>query len=152
MQRNQENILEFIERFDNIGALINITARHLKARMKQILSSHGINLTAEQWPVIFILNDFEEIGQSELVERLMRDKTVVARIISSLEKKKLIARKIDLNDKRNKILYLTNEGKLLVEKILPITDDYHDMAIKGLSKDDLINLKRILLSINENIF
>ncbi len=110
------------------------------------------NLAPEQNFIMLVLwNHKNGISQNEIAELLNKDKTNIARMIVTLENKGLIRRSVNNIDRRSYDVYLTEKGDELRSKIIPITLDANKQIIKGLTKEELDEVKRILKKIMENI-
>lgn len=109
------------------------------------------NLAPEQNLIMMLLWEKDGLSQHFLVDKLDKDKTNIARMASSLEKKGFIIRSNCNNDRRSVKLFLTELGKELGEKVLPITEEFNDVVCKGISNEELLELERLLLKINENV-
>lgn len=110
------------------------------------------NLAPEQNFIMLVLwNHKNGISQNEIAELLNKDKTNIARMIVTLENKGLIRRSVNNIDRRSYDVYLTEKGDELRSKIIPITLDANKQIIKGLTKEELDEVKRILKKIMENV-
>ncbi len=110
------------------------------------------NLAPEQNFIMLVLwNHKNGISQNEIAELLNKDKTNIARMIVTLENKGLIRRSVNNIDRRSYDVYLTEKGDELRSKIIPITLDANKQIIKGLTKEELDEVKRILMKIMENV-
>ena len=70
---------------------------------------------------------------------------------SNLEKKGFISR-VNCNDDRRSVkLFLTNEGKALGEKVIPITEEFNDVVVKDISKEELEQLEKTLAKMSKNV-
>lgn len=136
---------------DNIGFYINFTARTMKNAMTKTFHDHGYEITADQWPVLAMLWYKDGRPQKEITDEAYREKTMMTRLIDSLEKKNLILRIPDSKDKRNNLIYLTNEGKELQAKLMPLVIGLEEAAVEGISEKDLKCTMDILLRIYENL-
>jgi len=109
------------------------------------------NLAPEQNLIMMLLWEQEGLTQNQLVEYLSKDKTNIARMTSSLEKKGFI-QKIHCNDDRRSVkLYLTEEGKNLSKMVLPIAEKFNEVVTDGITKEELAQLEQILAKINQNV-
>lgn len=73
----------------------------LTRRLQQNLKESGINITAEQWSILYNLWQEEGLTQQELANRTFRDKPSVTRLINNLEKLNLVIR---VNDRETEDL------------------------------------------------
>lgn len=110
------------------------------------------NLAPEQNFIMLVLwNHQNGISQNEIAELLNKDKTNIARMIVTLEKKGLIKRKVNGIDRRSYDVFLTDKGHELRSTIIPITLEANEQIIKGLTAEELEEVKRILTKIMDNV-
>lgn len=134
---------------ESMGFLINYTGRKITQLVNQYLSSHDI--TAEQWVVLNRLAEQDGITQKELAQRVGKDPTNITRILDQLEKKGLIARRHNALDRRSYLASLTEEGRALDLLVSPLETHVMNLALEGLSEEQVTELKRSLLLVAQNI-
>ncbi|MEX2589043.1 MAG: MarR family transcriptional regulator, partial [Chitinophagales bacterium] len=88
--------------------------------------------------------------QQELSVFCRKDKSSTARIIAGLEQKKLLLRKTDRNDKRNKRVFLTKTAKGLQQKLLDQVDKTIQTVLKGQNEEDIETCKNVLRTVMIN--
>ena len=76
-------------------------------------------LTPAQYDVLAQLIEAPGISQQELAERLMVTKGNVCTLLDRMEKKGLVVRQNDPNDRRLHPLYLTDEGTRIATEAIP---------------------------------
>ncbi|OIK12992.1 MarR family transcriptional regulator [Bacillus sp. MUM 116] len=134
---------------DYIGIKIHKTDLNLTSLIKSKLEHY--NLAPEQNLIMMLLWEKDGLTQNQLGEILNKDKTNIARMASNLEAKGFIKRVCNQCDRRSLELHLTACGKELGKQIIPITEELNEIICKGISKEDLETLERILSKINENV-
>ncbi|HYK72168.1 MAG TPA: MarR family transcriptional regulator [Pseudoneobacillus sp.] len=132
-----------------ISIKIHKTDLQLTSFIKSKLEPY--NLAPEKNLIMMLLWEKDGLTQNQLVESLNKDKTNIARMASNLENKGFIKRINCEDDRRSVRLYLTEAGKDLGEKVIPIAEEFNDIICKGISGDDLLQLESILAKININI-
>jgi len=134
---------------DYISIKLHKTDLNLTNFIKSKLEPY--NLAPEQNLIMLLLWEQEGLTQNQLVEYLSKDKTNIARMTSSLEKKGFI-RKIHCNDDRRSVkLYLTDAGKNLSKTVLPIAEKFNEVVTNGISKEELAQLEQTLAKMNQNV-
>lgn len=134
---------------DYLGIKIHKTDLLLTSFIKSKLDP--FNLAPEQNLIMLLLWEKDGLSQNQVVEKLGKDKTNVARMCSNLEKKGFIKRVNCSDDRRSVKLYLSPLGKELGEKVIPIAEESNSTLCKGISEEELILFDRILTKISENI-
>jgi len=89
------------------------TARLLRTHVDQRAREHGT--TRAQWGVLGRLRRQEGLNQISLAEQLDMQPISVARLIDRLEGQALVERRADPADRRARLLYLTAQGRALVD-------------------------------------
>lgn len=115
------------------------------------MHQNNLNLTVEQWRILFYLWQTDGINQQELAKRANKEKSTMTRQIDVLEKKGFIFRQNALQDKRNKLLFLTEEGKKIEEKALSIAQSITESAEEGINEKELAVFKKVMNQIIKNI-
>jgi DNA-binding MarR family transcriptional regulator len=134
---------------DSIGFMISSTAR----KLNQYLSSkfQAFDITSEQWSVLNRLAKQDGITQKELSQRTVKDPTNLTRILDQLERKAWIRREANQEDRRSFLTYVTESGRSLNEKLLPIEAQFIEKISSGLLESEMNILKKTINQINENI-
>ena len=97
---------------------IRITSRYLTLMGNQAFEKLHFNLSFEEYLIMDIISYNEGICQRDLARLLLRDRSNLGKIASSLEKKKMIKVKPDIkNNHPLKKLYITQKGKKLCNEI-----------------------------------
>lgn len=129
---------------NSLGYLIGHAAMRLKIGLRRLFVRQGLDITPEQWVVLFRLHERQGLTQSELGDRTVKDKTTVTRILDRLEAKGLVVRRPDARDRRNRRLYLTEAGADTLGALMPLIRDYARDLFADLPAGDRDSLRRIL--------
>lgn len=151
MTKKRDQVIHPESLNDVINYIIYRTARILKMKFRRDMEDVGMNLTQEQYFIMFKLWQKDGQSQTELSDDIFRDNPNITRLLDNLEKKKYVQRIPDNADRRMFRICLTDKGK----KLRQIYLKYAPVSRKGdyltLTVDDLENLKRILRTIESNI-
>lgn len=134
---------------DSIGFLINRTGRKISHFLMGYF--HQYDITTEQWGVLNKLGEEDGISQKDLAKRVEKDQTNVTRILDQLERKGLIMRMPNKEDRRSFLTYLTDEGRSVIKKLAPIEEEALSIATSQIPAEKLTELRQILIQITENI-
>ncbi|MGF2616108.1 MarR family transcriptional regulator [Rossellomorea vietnamensis] len=134
---------------DYISIKIHKTDLNLTSYIKSMLEE--FNLAPEQNLVMMLLWEKDGLTQNQLAENLGKDKTNIARMASNLEKKGFIKRTGCQDDRRSLKLHLTETGKNLGEKVLPVAEEFNELVCKNFSPEEISELERLLNKINVNV-
>jgi len=112
------------------------------------IREHGINLTYEMLEILAELWKKDGINQQELADLTVRDKSSMTYLIDNLVKRKYVKRLEDETDRRNKLIFLTDEGKALKEQLLPWFAEVYEMSATDV---DVIKLEEGVSLLNKMI-
>ena len=87
------------------------------ARFRPMLAHHDIN--EQQWRVIRVLGEYGDLDASQLAERAMVLGPSLTRMIKTLEKSKLVAKRGDKSDGRKAIISITAKARALIKEVTP---------------------------------
>lgn len=136
---------------ESIGYLTSVAYRSMNKRLSNNLKLLGIKLSAEQYGLLKRLWQEEGLTQLDLAKLTSKDKPSITRLLNNLEKKKLITRKVNKEDKRCNKIYLTEAGKKLEETCLKVAAQTVAEATKNNEKKDIQICKNVLAQICENL-
>ncbi|MHA6261351.1 MarR family winged helix-turn-helix transcriptional regulator [Sporosarcina sp. CAU 1771] len=124
------------------GYLIHRTDVKMTNYFTKRLKPYGV--TPEQWSIISILCHQNGTTQKELAEAIDKDQTTVVRMIQSMERKGLVKKTFNAQDKRSSYLKLTEKGTEIKKIVLPIVKDAHQFVTNNLSEKELQHLQTLL--------
>lgn len=134
---------------ESLGFIINRTAIAVKKEFTKRLKS--FNLTPEQWSILNRLGEQDGLTQKDLAERTYKDQPNTARILDKLEKKELLRRAGNPEDRRTFLIFLTESGKEVRERIIPITIQLNEDAAAELEKEEYKQLIALLDKVYKNL-
>ena len=129
------------------GVASTALARRLQRNFKQ----SSIEITIEQWSILYHLWKEDAISQQELCLRSFRDKPSITRLVDNLEKLKLVKRAASKNDRRINLITLTEAGKNLQENTMKIANQTLNEALDGVSSSDIEVCKAVLQQVYDNL-
>jgi len=109
------------------------------------------DIRAEQWTVLKRLYEIDEINQKDLSERADKDQATVTKILDLLEKRGLVERKPNPNDRRSFLISITDKGKELAKELTPFIEDIFKTITENISEDELKCYVDVLKRLQENI-
>ena len=120
-------------------------------RLQKKFNTAGLSITIEQWSVLYQLWKQDGISQQEISDVLGRDKTTIARVISIMERDKMITRSTNKKDNRGKLIYLTTKGRSIQQKAVAVSGQLYMKAIEGLKEPQMKLAMRIMTAMTSNI-
>ena len=134
---------------ETIGFLVWDTVRTFHRTFQAMVSAHGINFGL--WPFLRALWTQDGIGIRELGQRVHMAAPTTLRAVRELERSGLARRFRDKNDARRTLIFLSDKGRKLFSRVLPDIDYVNRMAVKGLSRREQNEVKRLLKHMRGNM-
>lgn len=135
---------------DSLAYLVNHTARAMSHQLNQNFLQAGFNVTGEQWTVLLQILDDDGLNQQEIACKVGKDKASITRLVDGLEKRNLVVRIADKNDRRNKLIYLTKEGKQVKAELSKIATQTLADLQGNIADSDLETCKQVLRQVFKN--
>ncbi|MDO5705717.1 MAG: MarR family transcriptional regulator [Paracoccus sp. (in: a-proteobacteria)] len=117
---------------------------HMIRRLNQL--SHAIfteqmrrgalDLTSVQYAAMIVLNHHPGIDQANLAEMIAFDRATIGGVVRRLEKKGLIERQLDENDRRARQLHLTEAGRAMLVQMDPRVRLVQDNILERLDETE----------------
>ncbi|WP_379554486.1 MarR family winged helix-turn-helix transcriptional regulator [Qipengyuania sp. DGS5-3] len=127
---------------------LSIASNAVSARIaKQYHARFGLNVM--EWRIMAVLGDAGALTQRELTQMTLMDKVPVNRACKALEDRGLAARRPNENDGRSHLLELTEEGRSVHDRIMPLAEAIEGELFGALSKHDQQKLRDLLILIRK---
>ncbi len=120
-----------------ISARLNTTAIALRIYSINRFNQEKFDITPEQYGVLSLIVDNNELYQRQLSEILLKDRANISRIIKILEEKALIIKTKDSNGRKIFKVKPTEKGLELRKKILSVTKNIRQKITKGITDEEL---------------
>ncbi len=130
---------------ENLGFLLGKSC-HIKDRL---LDQHLLpeDITSTQAKVLFQIYHFRFDRPSQIGKSLNVDNSAITRMLDRLEKKGLLVRLPDPNDRRSIVIELTESGIEVVQRSLPLARCAIDELTQALSEEEIEQLRHCLKKI-----
>jgi len=129
------------------GKASTAIARRLQKNFKEA----DIDITIEQWSVLYHLWKEDGQSQQQLCEATFRDKPSITRLVDNLEKSKLVKRVASKNDRRSNLIFLTKEAKNLEQKTMDVANRTLNEALEGVTNEHIEVAKEVLQMVYDNL-
>lgn len=120
-------------------------------RLQKKFNAAGLNLTIEQWSVLYHLWKQDGISQQELCNATFRDKPSITRLVDNLEKLQLVKRVASESDRRMNLIYLTKQAQKLQDESMGIAEETLNEALIGVPSDRIEICKEVLQIVYDNL-
>ena len=129
------------------GKASTAIARRLQRKFNQA----GLNLTIEQWSVLYHLWKEDGKSQQELCNATFRDKPSITRLVDNLEKLQLVKRVSCDNDRRMNLIYLTKHAQKLQDQAMNLAEETLNEALETVPTDKIDVCKEVLQVVYDNL-
>ncbi len=136
---------------DKILPWLGRTLKLIDDYVNERLYQEGIGLTRVQLLLLIKLHHLDGQPQHSLAFITNRDKASLARLLTTLEKKNLVARIPSKTDGRINHVYLTKHGKETFKLAMPTIEKILYEIQEGLSSAEIKNTINILKNIQKTI-
>ncbi|HEX2628271.1 MAG TPA: MarR family transcriptional regulator [Chitinophagaceae bacterium] len=120
-------------------------------RLQKKFNAAGLNLTIEQWSVLYHLWKQEGISQQELCNATFRDKPSITRLVDNLEKQNLVKRVASETDRRINLIFLTKQAQKLQEESMILAEETLNEALETVPADKIDVCKEVLQIVYDNL-
>jgi len=120
-------------------------------RLQKKFNTSSINLTIEQWSVLYHLWKEDGKSQQELCNATFRDKPSITRLVDNLEKLSLVKRVADDKDRRINKIFLTKQALKLQEETMQLAEETLNEALEGVPADQVEMCKQVLQKVYDNL-
>jgi len=134
----------------SIAYLVGRTSRSIIKRLTNKFNAAGFDVSYEQWSILVHLYRKDGQTQQELANIAVKDKAAITRLLNVLEKKNIVLRIPDRNDKRSKLVYLTNKAKEFKVELIAVVEELLGEAVEGISETEMDQCKGTLNKIFSN--
>jgi MarR family transcriptional regulator, organic hydroperoxide resistance regulator len=135
---------------EHLPYLINRVGSALVARFSAD-GLAGARLSIASWRVLAALSSNAGLRQTDLAELTSIDASTLSRLLTRLERDRLVRRTRSRQDSREVTVALTRKAKAAMRKLVPIAVALQRQATRNLSKRDLATLKRVLRKMHDNL-
>ncbi len=112
----------------------------------KLVKSYGLSLG--QFAVLEVLYHKGEMTVGQVQKKILSTTGTMPVIIKNLEKRKLISHKEDENDKRKRLLYITDKGRDIISQVFPKNKEIIIDYFKNMEIDEKKEFLRLMKSLN----
>ena len=129
---------------DRLIFLISKVCQKLIINLQKAFSENGVEGTPIQVMLLFFLQKNDGSSLTQISQGLMLENPTVTGLIDRLEKSGYVKRSDHPNDRRVYLVHLTEKGKKVASKALPIVKKLNEQIKEGYSKEETENFKKVL--------
>ncbi len=128
---------------------LNVVANLISQALSQIYAEHyGIGVP--EWRVLVTLGQYGVMTAKAVGAHSHMHKTKVSRAVSLLEKRKLLAQRVNREDMRESLLSLTPAGVAIYQRLVPVAADFAYRLIEAIDPADRPAFERALTRLSES--
>ncbi len=131
------HLIYFYNLIKNYESLFGKNAKELGLNTNEIL-------------ILLEIYNNEGLNQIDIAKRYLVTEANISQITKKLKEKDLIEKRMDFENNTKNLLFLTEKGRELSEKLLVMFRDWNNKVIKGIPMENLILFGETLEMINEN--
>lgn len=110
----------------------------------------GFDLTPVQYAALSVLHDHPGIDQATLAGLVAHDRVTLGGVVSRLESRGYIERRVKDGDRRARTMTLTERGRSLVRTIQPAMRATQEQIMAGLDEAERAELMRLMRKLTES--
>lgn len=134
---------------DRLAHLVKDAMRGLMRALQMRQAAHSVSFG--HWSFLRILWEADGLTQRELSERAGLQEPTTYAALKAMEKLGLVTRR-QLPDSRKKVyVFLTPKGRALRPMLVPLAEEVNQVALAGISPEDIAATRRTLLVMIENL-
>jgi len=130
---------------DRFIFLISKVCQKLIINLQKAFSESGIEVTPIQVMLLFYLQKNDGSSLTQISQGLMLENPTVTGLIDRLEKLGYVKRSDHPNDRRVYLVHITEKGKKVANKALPIVKRLNEQIIEGYSEKEIKGFKKVLV-------
>lgn len=134
-----------------INHKISMLSILMKRQVLKIITNNKLNVTPEQWVVMFYLWQENGLSIGEIANRSKKDFANVTRIVDKLIKMKYVIKKKSKKDGRSFLVYIQPTADNVKKDIQDCWKQASDVALNEISEAEHQQLVKILDKIESNI-
>jgi DNA-binding MarR family transcriptional regulator len=134
---------------NSLGRLIYLTSQTMRNYVERVLKP--FDLTGEQAHLLKNLDTATGRSQNELCELAGKSPANITRILDRLEKKKLIVRRENPDDRRSSLVLQTETGSRLCSEVTELFESMSAEIERGISPKEVVEFRDILARIDTNL-
>jgi len=130
---------------DRLIFLISKVCQKLIINLQKAFSESGVEVTPIQVMLLFFLQKNDGSSLTQISQGLMLENPTVTGLIDRLEKLDYVKRSDHPDDRRVYLVHITEKGKKVANKALPIIKKLNEEIKKGYSKEEIEGFKKVLV-------
>jgi len=125
-----------------IGSQLRRAELAVFERFQRIVADFGI--TPSEFGVLLLIYENEGLSQSDLGKAIKADRSTVVSLIDRFEERRMVMRTPSPFDRRSHALRLSEEGRKVMDSLIPRVHEHERAIVSRLSREDQAKLIELL--------
>lgn len=134
-----------------LGKHIAMLQRMIGSGLNKRFQARGYDVTLPHWIILHILWEHEGVSQNMLAEHLNVNRAAITHLIDMMEKRNLVVRIPQQQDRRVNLIYLTHAGRTQREELIGVAHEFMKEHTLHISDKELNNFYKVLFKL-QNAF
>ncbi len=133
---------------DFIGYKVYNVQRLLHRVLEVTFKRYGI--TPGQWNLLNQLDQAGALSQRKLAEQTKKEQATITRYLDTLERKNLVVRTRDANDRRAHVITITDEARALLDRVEPLAEEASAKLVEEITPHELETFLQVVDKLSRN--
>ena len=134
---------------DRLAHLVKDAARAMVRGLQMRLAQHEVSFG--HWAFLRVLWEKDGLTQKELSDEAGTTTPTTFTAVSAMEKLGYVERRYAPGNRKNTHVYLTQAGRALKNKLVPLAEEVNEISVTGLKATEINAARKVLLAIIENM-
>lgn len=134
-----------------VGVFLNLVHNRFKQYLTSIFRKQGYNISPEQFLVMDALWDNGVLSQQEIANYILKDKNSVVKLIDGLERRGLVKRVVNKQDRRQNLIELSLDAMIIKKEVTETALEAVNHIIKDIPQNELHTFIKVLNKMAENM-
>ena len=134
---------------DRFAHLVKDAARSFQRSLQSRLFEHDVPFG--HWTFLRVLWERDGLTQKQLSDEVGVMEPTTFTVVRAMELRGWTVRQQKATNRKNIHIFLTDEGRALKAKLVPLAEEVNGIGIAGLSAHDLATARNVLLAIITNL-
>ena len=134
---------------DRLFLMLSRIQHRLTVYMKKELKKEGVVLSPGQVGILLVLEQDGQTTMGKLSRTLDIDNAAITRLVDKLEKRALVERRVNPEDRRQIMITITNRGQDQAGAVIKVVRAANRKIRDGFSEAEMAVYKRVSLAILE---
>lgn len=138
--------------YDHFGFLTNRVARLIVKSVEPSVEKDGHHFPVSCVGILADLWSKDGVNQKDLGISLVKTKSSINKMLTALEKEGFIVKKVDPNDGRGKLIFLTEKGREMQFTIENKEKELEEMLLSDCTFDEIKTTKKVLTKMYKKLY